>query len=72
MIWEIPPIPCRHCRFTPPRSAIGGPGEFADRDGIPGFLAAPASDYITGRAIFADGGLTARQGRLAVFGKEAA
>ena len=42
------------------RTAIGRNGELADLDGILVFLAAPASDYITGQTIFVDGGFTAK------------
>ena len=42
------------------RTAIGRNGEMEDLDGIAVFLAAPASDYITGQVIFLDGGLTAK------------
>ena len=42
------------------RTAIGRNGELEDLDGILVFLAAPASDYITGQTIFVDGGFTAK------------
>ncbi len=42
------------------RTAIGRNGELQDLDGILVFLAAPASDYITGQTIFVDGGFTAK------------
>lgn len=42
------------------RTAIGRNGTMEDLDGVAVFLAAPASDYITGQVIFLDGGLTAR------------
>lgn len=42
------------------RTAIGRNGAMEDLDGVAVFLAAPASDYITGQVIFLDGGLTAR------------
>ncbi len=39
---------------------IGRNGRLADLHGIAVFLAAPASDYITGQTIFVDGGFSAR------------
>lgn len=42
------------------RTAIGRNGAMEDLDGVAVFLAAPASDYITGQVIFLDGGLTAK------------
>jgi gluconate 5-dehydrogenase len=42
------------------QTAIGRNGELRDIDGLAIFLSAPASDYITGQAIFVDGGFTAK------------
>jgi len=42
------------------QTAIGRNGELADLDGITIFLAAAASDYITGQIIHLDGGFTAK------------
>ena len=42
------------------QTAIGRNGKLADIDGITVFLAAPASDYITGQIIHLDGGFTAK------------
>ncbi len=42
------------------QTAIGRNGELADLDGITVFLAAVASDYITGQVIHLDGGFTAK------------
>ncbi|MDH3230636.1 MAG: SDR family oxidoreductase [Alphaproteobacteria bacterium] len=42
------------------QTAIGRNGELGDIDGPAIFLAAPASDYITGQVIFVDGGFTAK------------
>lgn len=42
------------------RTMIGRNGQLADLHGITIFLAAPASDYITGQTIFVDGGYTAQ------------
>jgi NAD(P)-dependent dehydrogenase (short-subunit alcohol dehydrogenase family) len=42
------------------QTAIGRNGELSDIDGPAIFLAAPASDYITGQVIFVDGGFTAK------------
>ena len=42
------------------QTAIGRNGELADLDGVTVFLAAPASDYITGQIIHLDGGFTAK------------
>ena len=42
------------------QTAIGRNGELTDLDGITVFLAAPASDYITGQVIHLDGGFTAK------------
>ncbi len=42
------------------QTAIGRNGELSDIDGPAVFLAAPASDYITGQVIFVDGGFTAK------------
>jgi gluconate 5-dehydrogenase/2-deoxy-D-gluconate 3-dehydrogenase len=42
------------------QTAIGRNGELSDIDGSAIFLAAPASDYITGQVIFVDGGFTAK------------
>jgi len=41
-------------------TAIGRNGELADLDGVTIFLAAAASDYITGQIIHLDGGFTAK------------
>lgn len=42
------------------QTSIGRNGELGDIDGPAIFLAAPASDYITGQVIFVDGGFTAK------------
>lgn len=42
------------------RNAVGRAGRLEDLWGITVFLAAPASDYITGQTIFVDGGYTAK------------
>lgn len=42
------------------QTAIGRNGELADLDGVTIFLAAAASDYITGQIIHLDGGFTAK------------
>ena len=42
------------------QTAIGRNGRLEDLHGIAVFLAAPASDYITGQTIFVDGGFTAK------------
>jgi len=42
------------------QTAIGRNGELQDLDGITTFLAATASDYITGQVIHLDGGFTAK------------
>jgi NAD(P)-dependent dehydrogenase (short-subunit alcohol dehydrogenase family) len=42
------------------QTAIGRNGELADLDGVTVFLAAAASDYITGQTIHLDGGFTAK------------
>jgi gluconate 5-dehydrogenase len=42
------------------QTMIGRNGALADIHGLAVFLAAPASDYITGQTIFLDGGFTAR------------
>ncbi len=42
------------------QTMIGRNGRLADLHGIAVFLAAPASDYITGQTIFVDGGFSAR------------
>lgn len=42
------------------QTAIGRNGALADLDGLTQFLAAPASDYITGQVIYIDGGFTAK------------
>jgi len=42
------------------QTAIGRNGELSDIDGPAIFLAARASDYITGQVIFVDGGFTAK------------
>jgi gluconate 5-dehydrogenase len=42
------------------QTAIGRNGRLEDLDGITVFLAARASDYVTGQVIFVDGGFTAK------------
>lgn len=42
------------------QTAIGRNGELPDLDGLTVFLAAPASDYLTGQIIHLDGGFTAK------------
>lgn len=42
------------------QTMIGRNGRMEDLHGIAVFLAAPASDYVTGQTIFLDGGFTAR------------
>ncbi len=42
------------------QTAIGRNGELRDLHGAAVFLAAPASDYITGQTLFIDGGFTAK------------
>ena len=42
------------------QTAIGRNGELSDLDGVTIFLAAAASDYITGQIIHLDGGFTAK------------
>ena len=42
------------------QTAIGRNGVLSDMDGLTVFLAAPASDYITGQVIHIDGGFTAK------------
>ena len=42
------------------QTAIGRNGELQDLDGLTTFLAATASDYITGQVIHLDGGFTAK------------
>ena len=42
------------------QTAVGRNGELEDIDGISVFLAARASDYITGQTIYLDGGFTAK------------
>lgn len=42
------------------QTCIGRNGDLKDLDGVTVFLAAPASDYITGQIIYVDGGFTAR------------
>ena len=42
------------------RTAIGRNGRLEDLHGTAIFLAAPASDYVTGQVIFVDGGFTAK------------
>ena len=42
------------------QTAIGRNGELQDLDGITVFLASAASDYITGKVIYVDGGFTAK------------
>ena len=42
------------------QTAIGRNGEMTDLHGLTVFLAAPASDYITGQVVFLDGGFTAK------------
>ena len=42
------------------QTAIGRNGKLSDPDGVTIFLAATASDYITGQIIHLDGGFTAK------------
>lgn len=42
------------------QTAVGRNGRLEDLHGIAVFLAAPASDYITGQTIYVDGGFTAK------------
>ncbi len=42
------------------QTAMGRNGELADLHGTAIFLAAPASDYVTGQMLFVDGGFTAQ------------
>ena len=42
------------------RTAIGRNGAMGDLYGPAVFLAAPASDYVTGQTLFVDGGFTAK------------
>ena len=42
------------------QTAIGRNGRLEDLHGVAIFLAAPASDYITGQVIYVDGGFTAK------------
>jgi NAD(P)-dependent dehydrogenase (short-subunit alcohol dehydrogenase family) len=42
------------------RTMIGRNGELEDLHGLTVFLAAPASDYITGQTIYIDGGFSAK------------
>ena len=42
------------------QTAIGRNGVLSDLDGLTVFLAAPASDYVTGQVIHLDGGFTAK------------
>jgi NAD(P)-dependent dehydrogenase (short-subunit alcohol dehydrogenase family) len=42
------------------QTAIGRNGQLTDLDGLTVFLAAPASDYISGQVIHIDGGFTAK------------
>ncbi len=42
------------------QTAIGRNGRLEDLHGVTIFLAAPASDYVTGQMIFVDGGFTAK------------
>ena len=47
-------------RLHATRTAIGRNGRLEDLHGLTVFLAAPASDYVTGQVIFIDGGYTAK------------
>ncbi len=42
------------------QTAVGRNGRLEDLHGVAVFLAAPASDYITGQTLFVDGGFTAK------------
>ena len=42
------------------QTAIGRNGRLEDLHGVAIFLAAPASDYITGQILYVDGGFTAK------------
>jgi gluconate 5-dehydrogenase len=55
-VYDNPEILEHNARMT----AIGRNGELEDLDGITVFLAAPASDYITGQVIPVDGGFSAK------------
>ena len=54
-VFSDPGLVDHHVRMTP----AGRLGEMEDLDGVTVFLAAPASNYITGQAIPVDGGYTA-------------
>jgi NAD(P)-dependent dehydrogenase (short-subunit alcohol dehydrogenase family) len=47
-------------KWAAAQTAIGRNGRAEDLHGVTIFLAAPASDYITGQVIFVDGGFSAR------------
>ena len=55
-VFDDPEIAERNARQT----AIGRNGRLEDLHGVAIFLAAPASDYITGQIIYVDGGFTAK------------
>jgi len=55
-VYENPALVEHNAKMT----AIGRNGEVEDIDGLTVFLAAPASDYITGQVINLDGGYTAK------------
>ncbi len=55
-VFENPDLVDHNAKMT----AIGRNGEVEDIDGITVFLAAPASNYITGQVIGLDGGYTAK------------
>ena len=55
-VFDDPEIAERNARQT----AIGRNGRLEDLHGVAIFLAAPASDYITGQVIYVDGGFTAK------------
>ncbi len=46
--------------FNAKQTALGRNGELDDLAGTAVYLAAPASDYVTGQTIFVDGGFTAK------------
>ncbi len=55
-VFDDPEVAARNARQT----AIGRNGRLEDLHGIAIFLAAPASDYVTGQVIHVDGGFTAK------------